>query len=228
MQHQLDANEARAASFHRDPATLLCYGALAGYAFWLYAFGPALALLRAELHFSYAVIGVYSAVWAGGAAISGVTFAALARRLDRAPLLWWSAAGAADPRDRRHRRAVVGVSGRDGGRVLAGVAGGHALARARRVFVCGAGVGNLYPLSVALTLAAAPGNTDAANARTRLVGGLLVVGAPYLLGSLADHLGLHAAFAVEPALAGACGLLLLAGLRLGRTAQPGDQAAAPS
>ena len=32
-------------------------GALAGYAFWLYAFGPALALLRAEPQFSYTMLG---------------------------------------------------------------------------------------------------------------------------------------------------------------------------
>jgi len=57
--------------------------------------------------------------------------------------------------------------------------------------VCGAGLANLYPLSLALTLAAAPGNGDTANARIQLLGGILVVAAPYLLGSLADHLGLR-------------------------------------
>jgi hypothetical protein len=46
------ADEARGEVFRRDAPTLLCYGALAAYAFWLYAFGPALALLRAELHLS--------------------------------------------------------------------------------------------------------------------------------------------------------------------------------
>ena len=44
---------------------------------------------------------------------------------------------------------------------------------------------------------------------------MLVIAAPYLLGSLADHLGLHVAFVIEPVLIGACPLLLLAGLRLG-------------
>jgi hypothetical protein len=43
---------------------------------------------------------------------------------------------------------------------------------------------------------------------------VLVIAAPYLLGSLADHLGLRAAFTIEPVLIGACALLLLAGLRL--------------
>jgi cyanate permease len=89
--------------------------------------------------------------------------------------------------------------------------------------VCGAGLANLYPLSLALTLAAAPGNGDTANARTQVLGGILVVAAPYLLGSLADHIGLHAAFTVEPVLIGAAALLLLAGLRSarGQPAYPG-------
>jgi cyanate permease len=93
------------------------------------------------------------------------------------------------------------------------LAGRPALALAG-LAVCGAGLANLYPLSLALTLAAAPGNGDTANARTQLLGGILVIAAPYLLGSLADHLGLHAAFTVEPVLIGAAALLLLAGLRL--------------
>jgi MFS family permease len=79
--------------------------------------------------------------------------------------------------------------------------------------VCGIGLANLYPLSLALTLAAAPGNGDTANARTQLLGGIAVIAAPYLLGTLADHVGLHAAFTVEPVLIGAAALLLLAGLR---------------
>ena len=71
------------------------------------------------------------------------------------------------------------------------------------LFVCGLGIANLYPLSLALTLAAAPGNGDTASARTQLLGGVLVIAAPYLLGSLADHLGLRTAFTIEPVLIGA-------------------------
>jgi MFS family permease len=84
------------------------------------------------------------------------------------------------------------------------------------LFICGLGVANLWPLSLALTLAAAPGNADTASARTQLVGGGFVIVAPYLLGGLSDNLGLHAAFAIEPVLIGICTLLLLAGLRLPR------------
>jgi MFS family permease len=383
------------AAFGRDAPTLLSYAALASYAFWLYAFGPALALLQAELHFSYTQLGVYSALWAAGAALSGMTFAAFARRLRRGALLWCSAAGATagaglfaiahsvaltmlgaaalgfagttlltctqailsdqhgERRDRALTEANVGAAAcavlapllfgllqgtpagwraamglpavvlaglylryrhqalprppaarPAGGRatlplscwllatmvaagiavefcviyfgaelltaaglrtaqaatamsgfylgILAGRLGGAWLTRrAGRtipllsaslavtaagfvsfwlagtpvlalagLFVCGLGVANLYPLSLALTLAAASGNDDTANARTQLLGGLLVIAAPYLLGSLADHVGLHAAFTVEPVLIGACAVLLLTGLRLGRERAP--------
>ena len=74
----------------RDGETFLSYGALGAFAFWLYAFGPALALLRSQLHFSYALVGGYSALWAAGAAGAGVTFAVLSRRLGRRRLLWTS------------------------------------------------------------------------------------------------------------------------------------------
>lgn len=389
------ADDSRGEDFGRDAPTLLSYATLAGYAFWLYAFGPALALLRAELHFSYALLGAYAALWAAGAALAGMTFAALARRLPRATLLWCSAAGATagaalfavsrsialtmlgaavlgfagttlltctqailsdrhgERRDRALTEANVGAAvcavlaplllgllqdtpagwraamglpavlfaglylryrhqlprtaptarpagGRArlplscwllatlvavgiavefcpiyfGAELLTttglrtaqaatalsgfylGILGGRIGAawltrRAGRtvpllcaslavttagfllfwiaglpvlaitgLFICGLGVANLYPLSLALTLAAAPGNNDAANARTQLLGGLFVIAAPYLLGSLADHLGLHAAFTIEPVLIGACALLLVAGLRLGRRAGP--------
>ncbi len=389
------ADHSRGEAFGRDAPTLLSYAALAGYAFWLYAFGPALALLQAELHFSYALLGAYSALWAAGAALAGMTFTALARLLPRAALLSCPAAGATagaglfavsrsvaltmlgaavlgfagttlltctqailsdrhgERRDRALTEANVGAAAcavlaplllgllQDtpagwraamglpavlfaglylryrhqplraaptarpaGGRarlplscwllatlVAAGIAvefcpvyfgaelltttglrtaqaatamsgfylgilGGRVGAawltrRAGRtvpllcaslavttagfllfwlaglpilaitgLFVCGLGVANLYPLSLALTLAAAPGNDDAANARTQLLGGVLVIAALYLLGSLADHLGLHAAFTIEAILIGACALLLVAGLRLGRRARP--------
>jgi MFS family permease len=84
------------------------------------------------------------------------------------------------------------------------------------LFLAGLGVANLYPLSVALSLAAAPGREDQANSRSQLLGGLLVVGAPYLLGRLADRLGLTSAFAIEPVLICLCLLLLVVGLRAGR------------
>jgi MFS family permease len=377
--------------FRRDLPTRLCYAAVAAYAFWLYAFGPALALLRVELHISYTMIGVYSALWAGGAALAGLTFAAAARRLPRPALLWWSAAAAtagagmfaatdavaltllgaallgfagttlltctqavlSDRHGARRDRALTeanvgaaccavlaplllglfqstpagwrvamglpavvlgglflryrhqplpapatGLSGKGWAQlspscwllaslvavgiaiefcvvyfgaellaatglritqaatalssfylgILAGRVGGAWLTRGvgrtvpllcasltvaaagflsfwlagtpvlaiTGLICCGLGVANLYPLSVALALAAAPGNGDAANAAIQLLGGALVIAAPYLLGSLADHLGLRAAFTIEPVLIGVSALLLLAGLRAAR------------
>jgi MFS family permease len=368
---------------------VLSYGTIASYAFWLYAFGPALALLRTELHFSYTMLGVYSALWSGGAALAGLVFAPATRRLSRASLVWLSALGAVagvglfiaahsvaatllgafaagfagttlltvsqailsdrhgSHRDRalveanvgaaacavltpvilgglqntalgwraamglpvlalawlylRYRRlplpaaapahdsttarprlpaacwlfaalvaigiavefcviyfgtemlATTGLSATTAatamsafylgiliGRIAAalltrstgrtvpllwlslGVTAvgfllfwltGSPVPAVAGLLVCGLGVANLYPLSLAITLAAAPGRGDAANARVQLLGGVFVVAAPYLLGSLADHLGLTAAFAVEPALIVASALLLLAGLR---------------
>jgi predicted MFS family arabinose efflux permease len=374
-------------AFIRDRPTLLAYGALGAYTFWLYGFGPALALLREELRFSYTTIGVYSAVWAGGSVVSAATFAAAAGRIGRRALLWWSAlvatggamvfvathtvaltlAGAAAlgfagttlqattqsvladhhgvRRDRALVEANVGAAAcavlaplalglfeataltwrlsmalpalalaglylifrhepfpaaapvpacHTGGSrlplacrllcllvavgigaefcvvyfgpellaattglptsaagaamtlfyagILAGRLGGARLTGRRStgtllwislalgltgllamwlsaatvvaltgLFAAGLGVANLFPLSLALALSAARGQTDVANARAQLHGGLLVVIAPFVLGALADHLGLVAAFAVTPALIALAGVLLGAG-----------------
>lgn len=378
--------------FCRDRPTVLSYGALGAYAFWLYAFGPALALLRSELHLSYTLVGLYSALWAVGATGVGASFAAASRRLGRRRLLWGSAAatsggavlfaftgrvslallGAATMgfagtmiqnltqsvlsdrhgprRDQalvesnivagvcavvaplalgglaatpagwqsamdlpaaallvlylvyRHEalpaRAAVHAGGHkprlslavwllaalvavgiavefcviyfgaellatDGWSstsattamsgfyvgILAGrVAGGRLVRRPGRTtsllwaslgvtvtgftlfWLCasplpalvglvatGIGVANLFPLSLALTLAAVPDQADAANGATQLLGGLVVIAAPLALGALADQVGLRAAFATEPVLiALSATLLLLAGLRATR------------
>lgn len=82
------------------------------------------------------------------------------------------------------------------------------------LFVTGLGVANLYPLSLALAIQAAPGNTDAANALTQLLGGVIVIVAPFALGALASHIGLSVAFAVEPVLIVSSALLLAGGTRL--------------
>ena len=79
----------------RDRATVLSYAALGCYTFWLYAFGPAVTLLRDELGFSYTLLGLYSVFWSLGAALAGATFTWAARLLSRGWLLWSSAVGAA-------------------------------------------------------------------------------------------------------------------------------------
>ncbi|MEU8658658.1 MFS transporter [Actinoplanes philippinensis] len=90
---------------------------------------------------------------------------------------------------------------------------GHSATAIVGLFVCGLGIANLYPLSLALTLDAADGREDEANARSQVVLGLVAAASPYLLGSLADRYGLTAAFTLEPALIGLSFLLLWAGLR---------------
>ncbi|MGY1697342.1 MFS transporter [Geodermatophilus sp. SYSU D00814] len=379
----------------RDAPTVVAYATLACFTFWLYAFGPALTLLREELHFSYTVLGLYSVLWSGGAALAGAGFAVAARHLPRAALLWGSAlatvAGAAlftlasgiaptlvgavvlgvagttllavvqavlsdrhgPRRDRALTEANVGAAAcavtaplalgalagspagwraafalpavalvalylryrrlpltatprprddggaptapRTPGRLpvagwlfaaltavgiavefclvyfgtevlvgtglttaaaatalssnylgllvgrLAGAAltrrpgrtaallhvslavtaagfllfwlGDHPAPAVLGLFVCGTGIANLYPLSVALTLGAAPGQEDRVQARTQLLGGVVTAAAPFLLGSLADVHGLTVAFVLEPVLIGTGVLLLLTGRR---------------
>ena len=388
-----DTSGARTAppEFRRDAPTVLSYCALVCFAFWNYGYGPALALLRGELHFSYTVLGAYTASWAGGAVVTGFAFPHVARRLTRPTLLWGSSllatcgaavftlgAGVAvtltgagilglgatmlltgiqavlsdghgSQRERalteanigaaacavlaplalgalaggpagwrtafalpviglaalavRYRReplptappppenqplgrlpaacwlfaglaatsmavefclvyfgaeqleatalstpaAVTAMSGHYLGLLAGRVGGAVATRRSGRtipllytslamtaggfvmfwltarpavavigLFLAGLGIANLYPLSVALSLAAAPGREDQANSRSQLLGGLLVICAPYLLGSLADPLGLATAFSIEPVLICLCLLLLVTGLRAGR------------
>ena len=383
--------------FVRDRPTVLTYSALGAYAFWLYAFGPAVALLRTELHFSYTVIGGYSAAWAAGSVLAGVTFPALAARLGRRGLLWgsaavttggaalftftrsivWTMAGAvvmglagtllqattqsalsdrhgerrdqaliesnigaaacavlaplalgglhgtaatwrtamavpavvlvglyltsgrvrlpeaAAPADGAARRAgrlspacwslcllvavgigvefaliyfaaellvaTTGLTAADAatsvtvfyaGLLIGRVAGGRLARRRGRapallwtslavtfvgllalwltaqpavalagLFLAGVGIANQFPLSLALALEAADGHTDTANARAQLLGAVLVLTAPFLLGVLADRTGLATAFAVPVLLTAACCLLLY----LGTAPRPGPR-----
>jgi MFS family permease len=372
----------------RDAPTVLSYAALGCWTFWLYAFGPAVTLLREEFGFSYTLLGVYEVLLSVGAALAGAGFAWAARRLARGALLWWSALATAigaglftlgggvpatllgagvfglagttlltviqailsdrhgSRRDRALTEANIGAGAsavfaplvlgtlaasvvgwratfalpaavlavlylryrrqplpavpqhhtaeRAGGLPLAcwlfavltavssaiefclvyfgpqvlvdtglsaaaastalssnflGILIGRLLgARLTRrpgrsvavlyaslaitgagvvlfwltdqpalailgLFGCGVGIANLYPLALALTLDAAGGREDRANARSQLVLGVVAAASPYLLGSLADRHGLATAFALEPVLIGICLLLLWGGLR---------------
>jgi MFS family permease len=82
--------EAVVASFRRDRPTWLSYSAIGVYAFDLYAFGPALALLRPELHLSYAMVGVHSAAWALGTIAASVGYNRAVGLAGRRRLFWWS------------------------------------------------------------------------------------------------------------------------------------------
>lgn len=86
----LSANHADE-SFVREPATWLSYGALGSYAYWLYAFGPALAILHDELKFPYTMVGIYSGVWAIGSILAGLSFAPISIRIGRRLLMWFAA-----------------------------------------------------------------------------------------------------------------------------------------
>lgn len=81
------------------------------------------------------------------------------------------------------------------------------------LFLCGMGIANLYPISMALALETAPGREDRANARTQLLLGLIGAASPFLLGSLADRYGLTTAFTLVPVFIGLGVLLLWGGLR---------------
>jgi fucose permease len=76
------------------------------------------------------------------------------------------------------------------------------------LFVTGAGVAVLYPLTLALAIRAAGGRTDAASARAAFAAGIAIAVAPFALGALADAASLRAAYAIVPVLI-ATGLVML-------------------
>ncbi|CAN5691448.1 hypothetical protein BH24ACT26_BH24ACT26_20610 [soil metagenome] len=86
------------------------------------------------------------------------------------------------------------------------------------LFVTGLGAGSVYPLTLSLGVAAAPEGTDTATARLGLAGAGAILLAPFLLGALADRVGIGSAYGiVVPMLAGAVALALLS-TRLAATA----------
>ena len=79
--------------------------------------------------------------------------------------------------------------------------------------VTGAGVSLLYPLTLALGIAAAGGRTDSAAARAAFAAGIAIAVAPFALGGLADASDLQAAYAIVPALLGLGAVALAAARR---------------
>ena len=79
--------------------------------------------------------------------------------------------------------------------------------------IAGVGCGAQYPLSVALLLSTAPGAQDSAQARATLAGGLAIGLAPFVLGALADAVGVHTAFLIVPVIAVLGGLISVLGGR---------------
>jgi fucose permease len=79
------------------------------------------------------------------------------------------------------------------------------------LFLTGLGIGGVYPLGVSAAIAAAPGNTEAAAARLAIGGGGAILVAPFVLGALADRVGIDTAFGiVVPMLLAALSLALIA------------------
>ncbi|HEX6711041.1 MAG TPA: MFS transporter [Rubrobacter sp.] len=86
------------------------------------------------------------------------------------------------------------------------------------LFITGLGIGSVYPLGISAAIASAPDNADAAAARLAVAGGGAILVAPFVLGALADRVGIGVAFGiVVPMLLAAVSLALIAG-RKGRQA----------
>lgn len=69
--------------------------------------------------------------------------------------------------------------------------------------VTGLGVAMLFPLSLSLAMASAPGLSEVASARASMAGGVAVLLAPYALATLADAVGVRPGFLIVLALLGA-------------------------
>lgn len=78
------------------------------------------------------------------------------------------------------------------------------LAHVVGLFIVGLGLANVYPLGVALAAGTAPDQTDRATARLTIAAGGAALVAPFVLGALADNIGIGNAFGI------AVPLLLLA------------------
>jgi predicted MFS family arabinose efflux permease len=72
----------------RDRVTLLAYGALCSFNFFLYGFGPAVSLLREEQRVSRSVSGLHGMALGAGAVLAGVVSHRIVRLLGRRAALW--------------------------------------------------------------------------------------------------------------------------------------------
>ncbi len=75
------------------------------------------------------------------------------------------------------------------------------------LFITGIGVANFWPAGIALMLGTVPQHPDAANARLALGAGTAALIAPFMLGWLADHVGIQKAYSIV-----AFSLLLMIGM----------------
>lgn len=77
------------------------------------------------------------------------------------------------------------------------------------LFVSGLGVALLFPMTLALAMAAAPHAAALASARASLAGALAILIAPYALATVADAVGVRAGFLIVPALIAGATVLIL-------------------
>jgi predicted MFS family arabinose efflux permease len=90
------------------------------------------------------------------------------------------------------------------------------------LLVCGLGIALFYPIGVARAIVASDGRPDLAVARIGLGVALASGGGPFVLGALADQIGIHGAFLVVPALL----VLSAVGVRFGAPRPSADLAPA--
>ncbi len=64
------------------------------------------------------------------------------------------------------------------------------------LFFTGLGIANLFPLTLAIAIGITPGHTHAASARISLGAGIGTLGAPFLLGRIADMAGIQRAYGI--------------------------------
>lgn len=94
---------------------------------------------------------------------------------------------------------------------------GSSLAGLIGLFVTGLGVASLYPLTLSLAMSAAGNSTVQASARATLASGTAILTLPFVLGRLADGVGIRPAYGVVVLLLG--GVLLIVGLAATRKIQ---------
>lgn len=193
----------------RLPRAYWLYGALlaavVGAEFSVVFFGA--ALIRATTGVEVAVAATAMSLFFAGEFVGRVAGSNLTRNPGRA---WTIIAGAL---------ATAGV-----GFVMVWASPSFAVT-ALGLVVTGLGIANLYPLSLSLALAAAPGQVELATARTQLLVGSAVIGAPFALAAIADQAGIRGAFALVLGLiALAVGLLAASRWTAGKGAAEGPTA----
>lgn len=79
----------------RTPVTWLIYVHLGLYCYFLYGFGPMVAVLREEQRISHTLASLHSTSMAVGVVAGGLVFPTLARRFGRSRLMWTAVQGLA-------------------------------------------------------------------------------------------------------------------------------------